>query len=157
MRGFHRQPTQMAIKDMPKHGFIQSHAERIRDELREVGATFVDLLLPETRSLPFIIHTDEHIRGAVYGRSKDGIGILVATDRRIIFLDKKLLFMKFDEITYDVVSGISMGFAGLFGTLTLHTRIGDFTLKTLNQKCASNFVEYIETARLDRLIEQENA
>lgn len=141
---------------MPKNGFIQSHAQRIKDELRGVGASFVDLLMPETRSLPFIIHTDEYIRGAVYGRTKDGVGILVATDRRIIFLDKKMLFMKFDEITYEVVSGISMGFSGLFGTLTLHTRIGDYTLKTLNQKCATKFAEYIETSRLDRLIEQEN-
>jgi len=152
-----KQPTHLMSRYMIKHGFIRSHAERIKNELHAVGASAVDLMLAESRSLPFVIHADEHIKGVVYGRSAEGIVALVATDRRVILLDKKFLFIKYEEITYDVVSGVSCGFAGLYGTVTLHTRIGDFKLKTFNQRCALRFVDYIEERRLDRKPERDDS
>ncbi len=67
----------------------QIHTNRIKQELKDAGLTSYGLLNSESRYLPQLIHEDEHIGGVVYGKHKNGLAMLVATDRRVIFLDKK--------------------------------------------------------------------
>lgn len=122
---------------------------RIRQELLALGASKIALNSMEARHLPSVIHANEHIGGMVYGHHEDGMAMLVATDKRIIFIDKKPLFVNEDEITYDVVSGVRFSHAGFGSTVALHTRAKDYTFKTLNQICARGFVEYIELRCLE--------
>jgi hypothetical protein len=110
----------------------------------------------ESEYLPAIIHPDEEIGGVVYGHHPEGFAMLVATDRRIIFLDKKPMFEVEDEVTYDVVSGVSIGHAGFGSTVVLHTRIKDYPIRTYNLKCAYGFVEYIEARCLEHKNERGN-
>jgi len=132
------------------HGFFQKHKEQIHAELLELGAVPYDLWLPETHALPLIIHPNEHITGIVYGRYHQedghqvGRGALVATNTRILLIDKKPLFIRCDEVTYEVVSGVTYTTLGFVGTVTLHTRIGAISVRTFNQKCAESFVESVE-------------
>lgn len=125
--------------------------DRIRAELRQRGAVTYDIWLPETRFLPFLIHKDEHIMGSVFGRYKAlqgkpgvGRGALVATDQRVIFIDKKPLYMHTDELTFAIIGGVTYTRTGLFGLVTLHTRLGDYGVRTFNHTNAANFVDYIE-------------
>jgi hypothetical protein len=107
------------------------------------------MMSTESRYLPSLIHTDEILGGVVFGKHADGYAMLVATDRRIIFLDKKPLFVNEDEMTYDVIGGISISRAGIGTTVTLHTRLKDYTLRTFNQESAQKFVHYIELRCLE--------
>ena len=126
-----------------------SHRDRVMQDLRNLGVTKLGLARMESRYLPHIIHPDEIIGGVVYGHSQDGFVMLIATETRVIFLDKKPLYVNQDEITYYVISGISISHAGVGSTVTLHTRIKDYKIRTYNYKCANNFVEYIETRCLE--------
>lgn len=133
--------------------FVKMQQDEINEVLRELGAVAYDLWLPETHALPFIIHPNEKINGIVYGKYKHGgaepsagRGALVATDSRILLVDKKPLFLKCDELSYSVVSGVTYTKVGPGGTVTLHTRAGDIEIRTLNQHCAHRFVESIEAA-----------
>ncbi|HSW99125.1 MAG TPA: PH domain-containing protein [Candidatus Saccharimonadales bacterium] len=134
-----------------------NEAKRIRQELRAVGVTTFGMLKFATRRLPGILHEGEHIRGAVYGRYSVGNGlmrwiegVLVATDRRVIFLDRKPGFEAVDELTYDAVSGVQKSYAWPFAAVTLHTRIGNYTLRFANKRCIDNFMHYVEKRRLER-------
>ena len=122
---------------------LKFHAQRIMDELKDVGADQYDLHVPETRYLPHVIQADEHIQGAVYGKYPQGRGALVATDKRILFIDKKPLFVRLDDIDFGVVGGITYTQTGLPGIVTLRTRLGDYKLRTFNSKNAMNFVDYV--------------
>lgn len=117
---------------------------QIKAELRRGGAVAYDLWLPETHYLPHIIHDGERIMATVYGRYKGGRGVLVATDQRVIFLDKKPGWLRADEMTFAVIGGVRRTRIGPVGTVTLRTRLGDYSLRTFNQKNAANFVDYIE-------------
>lgn len=130
------------------------HRDRVLGELRKLGVSKLGLLRMESRYLPKIIHPDEVIKAVVYGRSSDGFAMLVATDRRIIFLDRKPMFVKEDEITYDVVSGVSHSQAGVGSTVVLNTRIKNYKIRTFNSKCATGFVDYIETHCLESIYTQ---
>jgi hypothetical protein len=106
----------MAIIELDKTAKVQpTHKQRIDKELKAVGVTWYGMLKFSVHHLPKIIHEDEHIKGVVYGRYRDrsggsnwNEGMLIATDLRVIFLDHKPGFTKIDEITYDVVSGVSI-------------------------------------------------
>ena len=121
-----------------------NHSLRVRTELRDAGVSRYGFARFDIRHLPTIISPDEHISAVVYGLSEGNSMLLAATDRRIIYLNKKPLFIDQDDITYDVVGGISFGHAGLGTTVTLHTRIRDYKVRTFNRKAAQNFVQFIE-------------
>jgi hypothetical protein len=125
----------------------------IRKRIKELGANSYNMMLPETRVLPFVLHPEEKINGIVYGRySQDAIsgekiigrGTLVATTKRVLLIDRKPLFSKNNEISYGVISGISSSEVALVINMTLYTRVGNINLRTYNPKCAHKFVEAIE-------------
>lgn len=104
----------------------------------------------EVRRLPAIIEPDEYIGGVVYGYQGLNFVVLVATDRRVIFLDSKPLFTDEEEVTYDVVSGIGYDHL-IFTTLTLYTRVKDYRLVAFNTRCALGFKRYIEQRALEHV------
>ena len=48
----------------------RAHIKRINDELKKAGAAWYDMILPETKYLPYVIHLNERLKAAVYGRYK---------------------------------------------------------------------------------------
>lgn len=127
------------------------HKQRIMNELKALGVSRWGMLKMETRYLPHFIHEDESIGAVIYGHNSDGSAMLIATDRRVIFLDRKPLFTTADELTYDIVAGVSYSQVGFRATVTLHTRINDYVMHTLNIKCAVQFREYVEKRCLEFL------
>lgn len=125
------------------------HRARVRRELKAAGLSPFALSQPESAYLHRLIHPHEHIGGAVFGRHKAGLVMLVATDLRIIFLDNKPLFTTEDEINFNSVTGVSVGTAGFGSTVSLHTRVADYTVRTYNHKSATNFVAFIEQSCLE--------
>ena len=122
------------------------HYERVRGELKAAGMTTYGFFKLATDHLPELIHEDEHIKGVVYGRlqGKFDSAMLVATDKRIVFVDYKPFYKNADEITYEVVSGVKLTVIGLFAGVVLHTRVKDYALRFVNINCAEIFTHYIE-------------
>lgn len=127
------------------------HKTRIRHELIEVGVTSYGLRKPTIHNLPSVIHPDEHIKGVIYGWRDKNTATIVATDRRLIYMDHKPFFRINDEISYDFVSGISHNAQGRFSGVIIHTRAGDYNLRFVNTECAKIFVQYIESRGIEHL------
>lgn len=133
-----------------KKGEMRECVREITRTIKSLGGVKYDLMLPETKYLPLILDTFEKITGIVYGRYRQendtliGRGVLVATSRRVLLLDKKPLFLRVDELTYEVISGVTYTKAGVAGTVVLHSGEGDIKVRTFNQKCAKLFVKAIE-------------
>lgn len=147
----------MMRKDPTPDGLPARHANRVYDDLRRLGAVWYDMQLPETSALPKIIHLDEKITGVVYGRYRlkprypqddkgpnVGRGMLVATEKRLLFIDKKPMYLRNDEVPHNIISGITYSRVWPAGTVILHTRAGDFFMRTFNNTAAENFVEAVE-------------
>jgi general stress protein 26 len=119
---------------------------QLNSELRTAGMTQYGFMKLETAHLPEIIHEDEHIKGVAYGRLEKSIDavMLVATDKRVLFIDCKPLYQNWDEISYDVVSGVKTSLVGPFAGVVLHTRVKDYSIRFVNVKCANIFRKYIE-------------
>ncbi|MBL8159276.1 pyridoxamine 5'-phosphate oxidase family protein [Candidatus Saccharibacteria bacterium] len=135
----------------------RAHTARITRELAKAGATRFGLYKFAGRYLPAILAEDEQIEAAVYGRYREGAGLislsegwLVATDRRVIFLDHKPFYTSMDEMGYDAVTGVKRTTAGWFSAITLHSKLGDYRIRYANRQCVNNFMQVIETKRLEK-------
>lgn len=136
--------TRSAVRDDPV-----VHSARIKRELLEAGLSAMLLRRAECKMLPEIIHPDERIGGVIYGMHNNSRSLLVATDRRVIFLDKTLMYTTEDEINYDVAAGVNYGKGTNGCTVTLYTRIKDYDISTNNRKSAEKFIEFIEARTLE--------
>lgn len=140
---------------VPDNRIKATHRARVAEELKIAGVSRYGLWKMESRYLPKIIHPTEHIGGVAYGLSDNGSAMLIATDRRVIFLDRKPLFVNEEEITYNVVAGVSYSHAGPSATVVLHTRIRDYHIQSLNINAVQRFVHFIELRCLEHTQEEE--
>src|SRR5687768_7202025 len=82
----------------------------------------------ELRELPKIIHEDEQISECVNGMYEGGVALLVATEFRVLLIDKKLMgFLTIEDLRFDMINEIDFSNRLLNATITIST--GSKTLK----------------------------
>ncbi len=129
----------------------------IHRQLVLLGANRYDLKLPETHNLHHILHKHETILGIIYGRYRHigegsvGRGALLLTDKRLMLVDKKPLFLSYDEINHESIDGASISSVGPGETVTVHTKLGDIHIRTFNKKCATTFMSSIEEILMNKV------
>lgn len=134
---------------------LQSSKTTLLKRLSELGLSRLGAMKSESRYLPYIIHPNEHVGGIIYGHDESGTVMLIATDRRVVYLDRKPLFIKSEELSYDVVAGVTIEWLGFAGTLTLHTRLGEIKIRVYNRKAADIFHAYVEERCINQQIHFE--
>lgn len=90
----------------------------IQEQLQNIGITQSSILWgrKEIAELPTIIPEDEQIFGLVQGKYNGGQGILVATNKRLLFVDKGLFYgLKVEDFGLDKISSIQYE-TGIFYT-----------------------------------------
>ena len=127
----------------------QQSKATIKAQLKRCKIGWLGLQSHETAYLPKLLYADEQIHGVIYGLNKGGWAMLLATEKRVIFLDKKLLFTTRDILTYDMVSSIQSNAVGVTASVTLHTRGGDYSLRFVARGAADKFVAFIEKRRIN--------
>ena len=95
--------------------------ESVKAELAALGTANSLVVRREVRDLPKILWEDERILGALQGMYAGGNGLLVATDRRLLFVDKKLIGnrVKVEDFPYEKVSSIQYQLKILFAEVTI--------------------------------------
>jgi hypothetical protein len=73
----------------------------------------------EVKQLPGILWEDERCENIIRGFYARGTGILVATNKRLVFVDKGMASLRVEDFPYGKITSIQyrLGFAG--GTLTI--------------------------------------
>lgn len=87
----------------------KSRLEEIKAELEKLNINPTFFARKEIHELPNVLSTDEKIVYLVEGRNKTTQHhiILVATDRRLIFIDKEFMYgLKVEDFSYNKVSSI---------------------------------------------------
>jgi Bacterial PH domain len=128
----------------------KTKTRRLKRELLDAGVTVYGLLKAESRYLPKIMHDNEHIEAVIYGQHHSSSAMMIATDERIVYLDKKPMVEMFDEVSYEVISGIEFDIHTFFATVVLHTPVRNYDFKFVNLRCAEKFARHIEKHRLER-------
>jgi len=96
----------------------------------------------EVKELPSILWEDEVIHHIVQGMYSGGNGILVCTQRRLVFVDKGMFgSLKVEDFPLDKISSIQYSTGLLLGTITIFTSGNKAEISHVGKAEARSFAE----------------
>jgi len=98
----------------------------------------------EINELPEILNIDESIDNIIQGTYNNGQGILVSTNRRLVFVDKGLLYgLKVEDFPLDKITSIQYETGMVFGKVKIHTSGNTANIENVDKNSARKFAEFI--------------
>jgi hypothetical protein len=97
------------------------HISVIEARLSQLGFRASRLFKPEIRELQHILMDNENLVGCVAGRYFGGFALFVATESRLLLIDKKIPYLSIEDIRYDMVSQIGFSARMFDATITVYT------------------------------------
>lgn len=145
---------------------VQQTTNRIQVQLEKIGISKSSALWgrKEIAELPAIIPDGEELFGLVQGVYNGGQGILVATDRRLLFVDKGLLYgLKVEDFGLDKVTSIQIETGLIFadikimasGNIAKITNVEKTGGRTFCEKVRAKLSEPKQTAAPVTVVQQQ--
>ncbi|EFU69158.1 phage protein [Aliarcobacter butzleri JV22] len=110
----------------------------------------------EIKELPSILWEDEIIKKLEEGMYKNGIGLLVATNKRLIFVNKSIFSLKVEDFGYDKITSIEYKKGLLMGEITIYASGNRAEITSMGKNEAQNFAEFIRANLGEINKEQKN-
>lgn len=123
----------------------QDKQSRINSELSVAGLSGYGLHRKASKELVQALRDDEHVEAAVFGRNENNWhALLVATDKRIVYIEADLLFHSTDSIAYEIVHGIDHIPTPFFDGIILYSLGKDYKVTHINKQSTNLFIKFIE-------------
>lgn len=132
----------------------QSKRERVRKELAMAGVTPYGLQKSESKALYDYLSKDEHVLAAIYGQHDSTSAMMVATTKRLFFIDIRQFQNITDEASYDVFGDINVMEGVAFATVDIRTKPRNYHFTMVNKRCARKFLNVVEKLAIDPLAPQ---
>ncbi|MCC7248399.1 MAG: PH domain-containing protein [Lysobacter sp.] len=98
----------------------------------------------EIRELPSVLAADERVEQLTAGFYNGGLGLLVATNRRLIFVDKGMLYgLRVEDFHYDRISSIQYKTGLLLGEITIFSSGNRAEIGQVEKSMVRQFGEYV--------------
>ncbi len=94
--------------------------------------------------MPSILAPNETIDNIIQGTYENGQGILVSTNRRLVFIDKGLLYgLKVEDFPLDKITSIQYETGMLLGKVKIHTSGNTATIDNVEKTSSRKFAEFV--------------
>lgn len=110
------------------------HFSIIEARLSKLGVSCSRWFKPEIRELQHILMDDEEIVACAQGRYFGGFALLVATDHRLLLIDKKIPYLTVEDIRYDMIAEIDYGSSIYDATINIYTVNKQFKFSSWKHK-----------------------
>ena len=97
----------------------------------------------EINELPNILWEDEDIIRLASGVYNNGMGIVVATNKRILFLNKGVFNTQIEDFSYNKISSIQCNKGVLMGSLIIYSAGNKAVIDSLTKPEAQYLADYI--------------
>ncbi|MDH6254020.1 hypothetical protein M2347_003747 [Chryseobacterium sp. H1D6B] len=124
----------------------KSRLEEIKDQIKKLDLSTTFFVRREIKELPDILAENENIIYLVEGRNtaNNNNGILVATDRRVIFVDKEFLYgLKVEAFPLDKINSLQYETSLVLGIIKIHTSGKIVEINGVGKHYARQFCETV--------------
>lgn len=118
-------------------------SEAINQALRNLSGIEKFLGRREIKELPSILWEDELPEKIVQGTYNNGNGLLVATNKRLIFIDKGIFSLKVEDFPYDKITSIQYTTGLLMGGIEIYASGNKAEIKNVPKDQVRTFAEYV--------------
>ena len=125
--------------------------QEVEKQLMRIGCHYTVWGSTEVAELPELLMDGEQIAQAVNGYYEGGFGLLVATNLRVLIIDKKPFTMNVEDLRYEMITEVTYG--ARFVTSTMHislpTRTTYFTSWSMEKlhKAMRHVQQHVTDAR----------
>lgn len=120
-------------------------AESIEKQLEKVGFNFRGWGRTEIRELRNIILPDEEIYECVNGIYEGGFALMVATDIRVLLVDKKPLnYLSVEDMRYELISEIDYNHRLIGAYIRISSGNKDLKFSSLNQPRLRKLINHVQ-------------
>lgn len=116
----------------------------IQKEMAIAGVPKRLLSSSETKALTSIMEDDEVVLGCVQGIYNEGLGIVVATNTRLLIVNKSFLWTRMEDESYAMINSIKYKKGVVFGKIILSTRARRYTFNVLVKDPIASFISIID-------------
>lgn len=116
--------------------------EEIKPILSQLDGASTFFAKKEIKELPSILWEDEMPEAIIQGRYQNSIGVLVCTNKRLIFIDKGVFSLKVEDFPLNKVSSIQYETGMLFGKITIFASGNRAEIDQIEKKRTRAFAEY---------------
>jgi len=123
-----------------------SRLEEIKKQIKDANLDNVSSFFgrKEIKELPEILDDSEVVDNIVQGMYNNGMGILVSTDRRLIFVDKGFMWgLKVEDFPLDKITSIQYETSILSGKIKIHISGNISEIDHVGKMEARRFAEFI--------------
>lgn len=118
--------------------------EEIKTQIQHIDGVSKLLGRKEIKELPNILWEDEIVEKMVQGQYNTGIGILVATNKRLLFVDKGLIYgLHVEDFPYDKITSIQYKTGLLYGEIKIFASGNKADIGGIIKKQTRDFAEYV--------------
>lgn len=129
--------------------------EEIQGQLKRIDGISHLLARKEIKELPAILWENEQVEHMLQGMYNNGLGALFATNKRLVFVDKGLLFgLKVEDFPYDKITSIQYETKILQGTLTIFASGNKAEITHAEKALVRTFAEHVR-ARISAPVESK--
>ncbi len=96
------------------------------------------------KQLPMILESDEMIERVVTGMYADGHAVVLATNKRILILDKKPMSFRAEDIHYEMVSEVEHYIGPMAAKLRIHCLSKSFEFTSLKADTVRMFAIHVD-------------
>ena len=117
----------------------------LEDRLKEIGCNFRFWGRSELRELADIIMPNEIVEHCVNGQYQGGFAMLVATDQRVLLIDKKPMYLSLEDIRYDMISEVDYNHRMLDANVLICTPNKELRFIAFNQGRLRKLFHFVQT------------
>ena len=116
----------------------------LANQLQQIGYRFRTFGRTEINELRRILEPGESIVQCVYGFYQGGSGLLVATDRRVLLIDKRPFYLYVENHTYESITQVIFSSHMLRGALYFQAGIKNFIFKSVSDARLAKLCSYVQ-------------
>jgi hypothetical protein len=118
--------------------------EEITQTIKNMDGAAKFLGSKEIKALPSILWEDEKLERLVTGIYNNGNGILAATNKRLVFVDKGLIYgLKVEDFPYDKITSIQYQQGMVIGEITIYASGNKAEIKWVDKALTKSFAEHV--------------
>lgn len=118
--------------------------EEIKSQFSHMSGMDKFLARGEIKELTKILWEDEKVEHAIEGSYHQGRGLLIATNKRLIFVDKGFIYgLKVEDFPYDKITSIQYKTGLMWGEITIFASGNKAVITETWKKETQNFSEYV--------------
>lgn len=116
----------------------------LTNQLRQIGYRFRTFGRTEINELRRILEPGELIIQCVYGYYQGGSGLLVATDKRVLLVDKRPFYLYVENHSYDTITQIDFASHMLQGVLYFQAGLKRLIFKSVSDARLAKLCSYVQ-------------